>query len=230
MIGVVLVEPETSGNVGAITRAMANFDISDLYLINPKCDHLEPECRNRAKHSQDILENAIVGGFELLDEFDYVIGTTAKLGTDYNLLRTPIFARQIGELVDFSKKVALVIGRESSGLLNVELDKCDFIVSIPASSKYPTMNISHACTILFYEIFTALNGSTRGDFKAIEKVDKDSLIGNLNLILDELDFNTAEKKETQRVFWRRFISKAQLTKRESQSLHGFFKQILNKLK
>ena len=60
MINVILVGSETSGNIGAIARAMANFDLKNLILVNPKVNHLSQESRNRAKHAQGILHNAKV--------------------------------------------------------------------------------------------------------------------------------------------------------------------------
>ena len=86
MISVILIEPEHSSNVGAVARAMANFDFAELVLINPKCNHLDKDAILRAKHSAlKILKNAKVKDFSYLKQFDYLIGTTAKIGTDYNI-------------------------------------------------------------------------------------------------------------------------------------------------
>ena len=113
MISVVLIEPETSGNLGAIARIMANFDFKELILINPKCK-IDEDARNRAKHAQTILDKAKIKEFDYLKKFDYKIATTAKLGTDYNIPRCPLspeeFANKVCSL-DKKTKLALIIGR-----------------------------------------------------------------------------------------------------------------------
>ena len=57
-IRIVLVGPKFEGNVGAIARSMANFDINELYLVNPSCE-IGDDARRRAKHGNDILDNAV---------------------------------------------------------------------------------------------------------------------------------------------------------------------------
>ena len=90
MIYVILLEPVTAGNVGAVARSMANFGFTKLVLINPHCDHLGMEARNRAKHAQKVLDEAEVVDFFVVDDYDYLVATTAKLGTDYNISRSPM--------------------------------------------------------------------------------------------------------------------------------------------
>ena len=154
MISIVLIEPETAGNIGFIARAMKNFGLKDLVLINPKCK-LDEDAIRFSKHSKNIIKKAKIKNKSYLKTYDYLIGTTAKLGTGYNIPRTPLSPIQLAEKLSKIKKskIALLFGRESLGLTNKEIELCDFIVSIPTSPKYTTMNISHAASILFYEIF-----------------------------------------------------------------------------
>ena len=157
MIEVVFVEPETSGNVGALARVMKNFGFKKLTLINPQCK-IDQDARNRAKHANDILDKVKVIKSIKSIKADIIIGTTAKLGTDYNISRTPLTPKEFAEKASKVKnKVAILIGRESKGLLNEEIKLCDFIVSIPASKQYPTLNAVHAATCLLYELFQYKN-------------------------------------------------------------------------
>jgi len=55
MIEIIIMEPSISGNVGAIARITKNFGFDSLILINPKCDYLSQESRNKAKHANDLL-------------------------------------------------------------------------------------------------------------------------------------------------------------------------------
>ena len=90
MLHVVLVEPQNSGNVGSIARAMKNFGLRHLHIVNPKCRHLNLEAVSRAKHAGEILRKAKVMKKFDLSGFNTSIATTAALGTDSNVARLPL--------------------------------------------------------------------------------------------------------------------------------------------
>ncbi|HII71308.1 TPA: RNA methyltransferase [Candidatus Woesearchaeota archaeon] len=235
MISIALVGPEIPGNVGAIARCMANFDFSDLVIVRPQCNYLSDEARNRAKYANRILKSATVlkDMQELRKKFDYIVGTTGRLGTDYNISRTPVLPHQLAEKVAAlpkSKKVVIVFGRESNGMTNEELAMCDFITTIPTSERYSSLNLSHAVTIILYELSRSLTdagqtGSTIGRFPMADRQDREQLIKMFNKALDTIDFPTPQKKETQQITWRRVLEKSLLTKRESRALMGFFSKV-----
>ena len=264
MINIVLIQPEHPGNVGAVARVMANFGFDKLILVEPLCDKDSSEAIKRAKHALPILKKAKVVKKEYLDKFDYLIGTTAKLGTDYNIPRSPITPKQLAEKLSGTenvsgmdakkvfgmnlkkrsgininkisgintKKVALIFGREGIGLTNDEINACDFIVSIPSFKKYPTLNISHACAILFYELFQALGEKetkTNAMITPANEKDKEVMMMRINQVLDKLEFTTPEKKKTQKIVWKRIIGKSMMTKREAFAAIGFFRKIYEKL-
>ncbi len=244
MIKIVLMQPENPGNLGAVARAMANFGLNELILVEPLpgCKKSSAEARNRAKHAQDILKKAKVVKKSYLKKFDYLIGTTAKLGTEFNLPRVPVTIKDLAVKlsgIDPNKKdmkIGLLIGRESTGLTNEEILGCDFVVTIPASKTYPTLNISHACAILFYEIFQAenvnLNSKPKKSNERITPIsakDKEIVLKYLDNILDKIKFATPEKKETQRIVWKRIITKSMMTKREAFAVIGLWKKIIERL-
>lgn len=227
MISVIIIEPEHPANIGAVARVMANFDFSELVLINPKCNHLDNEAILRAKHSAaKILKKAKVKDFSYLKQFDYLIGTTAKIGTDYNIPRCPLSPEELADKVKINKKIGLIFGREGIGLRNNEVEMCDFIATIPTSNKYETMNISHAAAIILYEIHRN-KGKDRVKERIIfaGKKEKDAFLKKINEVLNKMDFATPEKKQTQEQVWKRMIGKAMLTKRELNALFGFLKKI-----
>ncbi len=234
MISIILMEPMTAGNVGAIARSMSNFDFVDLIVINPRCDILSKEAQDRAKHAKDILKKAKIADKKVLDEFDYLIGTTARFGTDYNILRSPLTPKELAQKLDeisavsSKEKIGILFGREGDGLYNDEIAKCDFTVTIPVSKKYSSMNLSHAATIIFYALSEDKERIIKSRFRPINSKDKEILEHNINEVLDGMSFPTAEKKETQVKLWKRLIGKSMLTKREAQSLFGFLKKIKEK--
>ena len=234
MIYVILLEPVVPGNIGAVARSMLNFGFDKLVLINPHCDHLCAEARNRAKHAQEILENAEVVDFFVVDDYDYLVATTARLGTDYNISRSPLTPEELaGKLkkIDSTKKIGLVIGRESHGMFNEEIAKCDFIVTIPSAKQHPTLNISHAVCVILYELHKVFGGEKlMGHITPIGKIEKDQVFRMFDEVFDNMKWETKEKKETQQKLWKRVIGKSMLTKREAYGVMGFLRKIIQKQK
>lgn len=238
MISVVIIGVENPGNLGAIARVMKNFDQDNLVLISPKCSPEDQEARNRAKHAQDILKSAKIEKSSYLKQFDYLIATTASLGTDYNVPRSPISPEQMAEkIAAFKKKgkanpnIGILIGRESTGLTNKEIEMADFIVTIPTSKKYPTMNISHSVAILLYELSkSSEEKKVSSHIQFATKNEKDVIEKNMDQILDSIEFATVEKKKTQKIIWKKVIAKSFLTRREAFAIIGFLKKILAKVK
>ena len=230
MITVILIEPETPGNIGAIARSMKNFGLKGLILTNPKCDHLSKEALDRATHAKEILKKAKIETFSKLKEFDYLIATTSRLGTDYNIPRSPITPEQLAEkLAKINLKnlsIGILIGRESSGLKNKEILAADFIVTIPSSKSYPTLNAAHAATIIFYEIFQKIGKEKVNEhIITATKIEKEIILKKVGNILNKMEFSTEEKKETQRRIWKRILGKSFMTKREAYALLGFLRKL-----
>ncbi|MBI4141369.1 RNA methyltransferase [Candidatus Woesearchaeota archaeon] len=221
---IILLEPEKAGNVGAAARVMKNFGFENLVLTNPKCNHLSQEAKNRAKHALNILQTAKIIKKSELRKYHTLIATTAQLGTDYNITRSPITPEQLSETVINKKNVGILFGREGSGLSNKEIQMCDFVVTIPTSKKYPTMNLSHSIAIICYELFKNKENIT-SHIRFATDADKKQLMKMIAQRLDKMKFSTKSKKETQRKIWKRMIAKSFLTKREAFAMMGFFRKI-----
>jgi len=171
---VILVEPGFEESIGFVARAMKNFGLSNLHLVNPIAI-LGPEGRSRGSHAQDVLD-AIVHNRSLeeaLQGVDLSIGTTAQKSYEpSNLIRKPMTPKELSAMVRRrSGTVGIVFGREGTGLNNSELDKCDATVTIPASQDYQTLNLSHAAAIVFYELHNT-TGDLSTDWFASEQVKK----------------------------------------------------------
>ena len=228
MIEVILMEPRKQENLGAVARAMKNFDFENLVLINPKC-RVGIKARKVAKHANDILDKAKIKKFSYLKNYDYLVGTTAILGTDYNIPRNAISIGQLSDKINKIKnkaKIGILIGRETIGLKNEEINLCDILVTIPSSKKYPTLNISHSAAIILYEIFKKIsNEKSDSHINFATKKDKEIIMKYTNNVLDKMEFPTKEKKDTQKKVWKRVIGKAMLTKREAFSVMGFLRKL-----
>ncbi|NOZ81444.1 MAG: RNA methyltransferase [DPANN group archaeon] len=230
MIDVILMEPEHPGNLGAVARAVKNFGIAGFVLVDPKADRDAEEAINRAKWAKDILKAAKVIKKEELGAYDYLISTSAKMGTDYNIPRSPLDPSQLAKKIVRKpmqrKKIGILFGRESSGLTNEEIGMCDFLVSIPGHKGYPVFNLSHAVAIILYELFKeSQKESSVSHIRMLSGKEKNILIGHVDAAIRALDFKPKEKAETQKKAWKHVIGKAMLTRREGFALMGFFRKI-----
>jgi tRNA/rRNA methyltransferase len=155
MFHFVLIEPAVPGNVGAAVRALKTMGFCYLHLVNP-CNHLCEEARRLAHGSHDLLESAkIHHDFnDLKSQFDLVIGTTANTKRSAKADFVPL--NKLTELIlnkkETVKSIAIVFGREESGLSNQELRLCDIVSTVPLKTTYPSLNLAQAVMLYAYEL------------------------------------------------------------------------------
>jgi tRNA (cytidine32/uridine32-2'-O)-methyltransferase len=150
---VVLVNTSHNGNVGSAARAMKTMGLSKLYLVDP-VNEIDSHASALAAGATDVLGNAIVVDTleEAIADCSLVIGTSARSRT---LSWPMVEPRECGEkMIEGAKSgpVALVFGRENSGLSNDELQLCNYHVCIPANPDYSSLNLAMAVQTLCYEV------------------------------------------------------------------------------
>ncbi len=156
-----MVNTSHPGNIGAAARVMKNMCLSELYLVKPKVFPSE-EAIARSSGAVDILEQAVVTQSlaEAVADCHLVVGTSAR----ERAVDWPVYdPGECGHLlVDASKKgkVALVMGRERTGLTNEELDLCQYLVHIPSNPEYNSLNVAMAVQVLAYEILKSSLGES----------------------------------------------------------------------
>ena len=153
---VVLVEPAGPLNVGSVARLCANFAISQLRLVAPRCDHLGPEARQMAVHGEALLEQA--GLFPslaaALADCRHVVATSGRIETEQLPLSAPgpALAWLLQGAAAGDAPAALVFGREDRGLSNDELLQAGRVVRLATSPAYASLNLSHAVAICLHEL------------------------------------------------------------------------------
>ncbi len=227
---VVVVDAETPGNVGTIARAMKNFGLSELKLVNPPALDPDGEAYGFAGHArEDVLPNAEEVTFDEIIETYHTVGCTAITGEDSRRHRrfpfkTPAQLRESLSTVD--TQTALVFGREGRGLHNREIEQLDEICSIPASSEYPVLNLGQAATIMFYELRELTVDETQlptvGHFRADEP-DIERLYAYVSGFLVAQQYNDRKRAKTERLV-RRLVGRAHPTDREVHTLMGVFRR------
>jgi tRNA (cytidine32/uridine32-2'-O)-methyltransferase len=156
-IRVVMVETTHPGNIGAAARAMKTMGYQTLYLVKPKI-YPNAEATARAAGADDILSKAVVCDSleDALQGCVTVVASTARPRTISHPIFTPReYASKLSEMVRHGP-VALVFGRESSGLSNEELELCNVILQIPTNPDFSSLNVASAVQILCYEFIHAL--------------------------------------------------------------------------
>lgn len=230
-IRIVLVEPEHDGNVGLIARAMKNFGYDDLWLLNPKA-RLGPEAISMASHAKDLLAKArIVQDLEeALKDCDYAVATTAIVGRSLsNLARTPLSLREFAQRVSGLKgKTAILFGRESKGLNNMEIAKCDIVVTIPASSNYRTLNIATAVSITLYELQTTAKKEA-GEFERASKEARYRLLETFEKLSKEAQLPPHRVPLTKRAL-ANVISRGLISKREASLMIGVIRRATDRIR
>ncbi|WP_404341368.1 tRNA (cytosine(32)/uridine(32)-2'-O)-methyltransferase TrmJ [Pseudoalteromonas mariniglutinosa] len=151
-IRIVLVNTSHSGNIGSAARAMKTMGLSKLYLVDPACE-IDSHASALAAGATDVLGNAVIvdSVADAIADCVLTIGTSARSRT---LSWPMVEPRECGEkLVTEAKtgSVALVFGRENSGLSNEELQQCNYHVCIPANPEYSSLNLAMAVQTLCYE-------------------------------------------------------------------------------
>jgi TrmH family RNA methyltransferase len=226
---VVLVEPEKERNIGSVARSMKNFGLTDLRLVSPKTS-IGDEAYRYATRGREILEKAQV--FETLPEalrdVDHVVGTTAIVGrSTRNLLRITIDPAQLASrLAKTTGSVALLFGRESSGLSNTELQQCDLIVSIPASEDYNVLNVATAASIVFYEIFKEVRSAHTTQVEP-SRQSVERLASIFSDLADTADLPAHRRRLADRAF-RNVLAKSVISRREVSLIMGVLRRIRDK--
>ncbi len=228
-VRVVLLEPEKGGNIGSVARSMKNFQLNDLWIVNPKTP-IDIEAKAFAMRGLDVLNSAkIVHTLRKpLRGVNLIVGTSSVAATSTsNLSRLSITPAELAEKVRaFKGRVAIVFGRESSGLSNQEVGACDLMVTIPASRDYNVLNLATAASIIFYEIFH--RRTTRMSFELASKPVIEILLLQFDRLVKLCAVQPHRRRLAQRAF-RNVVSRSFISKREASLLLGVFRKAHAKL-
>ncbi len=231
-IRIVLIRPTHPGNVGDVARAIKNMQLESLYLVSPE-DFPSPEATARAAGAGDVLERAVVCDSldEAINGCHLVIGTTARMRRiEWPELDTVECART---LLTGSRQgpVALLFGQERMGLTNPELDRCQYVVTIPSNPEHPVLNLACAVQILAYEIYRAeLAGRVADDQQEREaepvgSEDMRLFYQHLEEVLHQTGFLDPDNPRFLMRRLMRLYNRAQLDRNELNILRGILTSI-----
>ncbi len=228
-VRMVLVETTHPGNIGAAARAMKVMGLQRLYLVNPQF-FPNAEATARASGADDVLAGAIVCASldEALVGCGLVVGASARL----RRLSIPQWdPRQCAESVvreraAASGEVAIVFGREHSGLTNDELGRCHRLVHVPSNPDYSSLNLAAAVQVIAYELRMA---SAAGAEAAAESEQQEAPVAaddmarfyqHLQQTLEEIGFLDPENPRIMMQRLRRLFNRARPNDVEMNILRG----------
>jgi len=161
---VILVEPNGPLNVGSVARLCSNFEVEELRIVSPKCDIFSLEAKKMALKGQPFLDHCKI--FDNLEkaifDCDLVLASCGRIEVSKDS-----FFESSEDIFNWTmsfKKInnlAIIFGREDRGLTNSELLLANKTFNIPTSENNPSLNLSHAVSIVLYE----LNKSSTKNFK-----------------------------------------------------------------
>ena len=200
--GFILVKPQLGENIGACARSMKTFGFTNLNIVSPKFIFPNHKTKATSVGAYDVIDNAKVfnNTEEAVEKFDIIISFSARK-RDIN--KKHITMSDFYKILNSNKsgKFGLMFGPEASGLSNKDLSYSNFILQIPTSKKFKSLNLSHSVTIICFEIFRFLKKNLfnkKGKkIKVSSKSNIISLINHLTKLLESKEFfNPKEKKQS----------------------------------
>jgi TrmH family RNA methyltransferase len=219
----ILVEPEFPGNIGAAARALKTMGFSQLYAVRPGCSLKDVEAFRMAHNAEEILERIVVVDCleEALADTSFSIATTQRPRRQNLPFHTA--AKMARILLKRAKghPVALVFGRETSGLTNHEIALCSTLSTIPSATRVPSLNLAQAVMVYAYEIFQASLSSEEWDYpwRLAAHDDLERFYDHLADTLVRLGARPATSLDAYIDKFRRVFSRVPLEERDVQLLH-----------
>lgn len=224
-IRIVLVNTSHPGNIGATARAMKTMGLDVLWLVNPKL-FPHADATARASGADNVLAHATVCTDldAALEGCNLVVGASARTRTIPCPVLTPRECARLVAAEGDQGKVAVLFGCEQSGLSNAEMDRCHYLVQIPANPAYGSLNLAAAVQIIGYE-FYALQVETRETAAAPEHTpvgvdEMERFYVHLEETLVALDFLDPENPRQLMRRLRRLFNRARPDENEINILRG----------
>ena len=228
---VVLVEPIGSINVGSIARLCSNFEINELRIVAPKCDIFSLEAKKMALKGQRYIDNCkIFNSIEQsIFDCDLVLATCGRidLSNDIKCESPEAISKWISSFKDINN-VGILFGREDRGLSNSELLFAHKIFNIKTSQNYPSLNLSHAVSIILYELNKCTSNNLKKDLPVFNLasskqiyesfIEIEEMLIRTGYLLKHTSYSKISK-------FKKFILKANTSSHEINILRGIVHQI-----
>jgi tRNA/rRNA methyltransferase len=225
----ILVEPQLAENIGAVARAMANFGLSKLRLVAPKCGWPAERAYVMASGANRILDAAQLydTAEAAIGDLNFVLATTARAHDQAKPVADAAAAAQIARAkIEAGESVGIMFGRERNGLENDEVALADRIITLPVNPAFASLNLAQAVVVVAYEWFKLASGGALpfGMPRKSDAAPRQQLLAffaNLERELEKVEFfRPPDKRETMQINLRNIFSRMQPTQQDIQTLSG----------
>ncbi|MCR9134998.1 MAG: RNA methyltransferase [Alphaproteobacteria bacterium] len=232
---VILVEPQLGENIGMVARAMANFGLSELRLVQPRDGWPNPKARAAASKADHVIDGTAV--FDTLEaaiaDLNFVFATTARARDGFKPVRGPQSAAQsLRARMESGQQCGVLFGRERWGLSNEEISLADEIVTYPVNPAFASLNIAQAVLLMSYEwMQSGLAPSSETPFSGprVQPATKSDLQGFSDQLEEALQargyFRPPAKKPKMVDGLRAVLSRPGFSKTEIQLLRGVIRSL-----
>ena len=148
----ILVRPQIGENIGSVARAIKNFNIKYLRIVNPRCNWPNHKALATSVGAKDILKSAkIYDSVEKsIGDLDIIFASSSRIR---KVNKKIISVLNLKKKIKKGRKVGILFGPEASGLSNDEINCADYLVKIPSNKKFSSLNLSHSAIIFCFELF-----------------------------------------------------------------------------
>ncbi|GMB82300.1 RNA methyltransferase [Shinella zoogloeoides] len=227
---IILVHPQLGENIGMVARAMANFGLAELRLVNPRDGWPSEKAISAASKADHVIEAAKVYPSleEAISDLEFVYATTARDRYGYKEVRSPVVAADdLRTRFRAGQKTGILFGRERTGLTNEEIALADELVTFPVNPAFASLNLAQAVLLMSYEwMKSGLASVEDTPFDALPQrpAKKEELQGLFDHVEETLDargyFRPAEKKPKLVENLRAILTRPSFTGTEIQVLRG----------
>jgi len=178
----ILVRPQMGENIGSVARAIKNFNIKYLRLVNPRCNWPNQKALATSVGAKDVLKAAkIYDSVEKsIGDLDIIFASSSRIR---KVNKKTISVLNFKTKIKRGRKVGILFGPEASGLSNDEISCADYLVKIPSNKNFSSLNLSHSAIIFCYELF-----KNYLDIKADYKTSYKSSVAKKSEVNKFLDF------------------------------------------
>ncbi len=231
----ILVRPQLGENIGAAARSLKNFNFENLRLVSPRDSWPNKSATYTAVEAKDVVHKAKV--FQNIDQavadLDYVFATTSRSrSVNKKIIDLSKAIKIIKKQSIHNKKTGIFFGPEASGLSNDDLINTNYLVNIPTSNKFKSLNLSHAVTIFAFELFTAsikFEPIVKNLYRS-DDAKKKEVNAFLNFLISHLDkvgfLKPAEKKQQMIRSVKNIFHRSSLSTQEIRTLSGVISSLI----
>jgi len=148
----ILIRPQLGENIGSVARAIKNFNIKYLRIVNPRCNWPNQKALATSVGAKDILKSAKI--YKSLEnsiaDLNIIFASTSRIR---KVNKNIISISDLKNKIKKGSKIGILFGPEASGLSNDEISCADYLVKIPSNKKFSSLNLSHSAIIFCFEFF-----------------------------------------------------------------------------